>query len=154
MNLIYTLDDLFPVELYNDAKIEHPRLFGNYSPDGILKTAKVGSRVTCNPAPTDTDEDFLLLIDDVLKFQTQVESLGYFLGGSNIPHEDNTLSQDDRFMSFTKEIDGIYVNLIVTQSLIFFEKFMTATHVARRLNILNKEHRIVLFQAILYGNKV
>jgi len=143
-----------PRELYyNDAVSEIARLFGNNTIE-ISNITKVGSRVTCSPPPLDTDEDFLILVKSGEKFEKEVADLYYIKGGSDIPHEDNILSSEDRFMSFVKVIDGVCVNLIVTESLIFFDRFMIATHVSTKLNLMNKEQRIMLFQAILYGNKV
>lgn len=45
------------------------------------------------------------------------------------------------------------VNLIVTQDNKFYDRFMAATSVAKRLNLLDKADRIALFQAVLYGNR-
>lgn len=145
--------------------------------DFIIKIGHCGSRVTCNPAPTNTDDDYMLLVKSFVDFREFMEANGYVLGGSDIGHEDNTLPPDSRFMSFVKDYTPIVqtetvkdffgictpkpkdyvsgqVNLIVTESEIFYDKFMLATHVSTRLNLMEKEHRIVLFQAILYGMKL
>jgi hypothetical protein len=107
----------------------------------------VGSRVTCNPAPTDTDEDFLVLID-VERFSEFYQLLmveGYELGGS-VPLNEKHLDKDDCFSSFTLGD----TNLIVTASEVFFDRFMLATAEAKEKNLLEKSERIALFQSILY----
>jgi hypothetical protein len=43
------------------------------------------------------------------------------------------------------------LNLIVTDQEEFYDKFMLATHVCKSLNVLDKQHRITVFQATLYG---
>lgn len=108
-----------------------------------------GSRVTCNPPPTDTDCDFILLIDDSRwqAFIDEVTHEGWVQGGSNMPDAVNTLPPEKRFLSFVLGQD----NLIVTQSPIFYARFIAATHVAKQLNIMRKADRIMLFQAVLYS---
>lgn len=118
--------------------------------EGCLRAELVGSRVTCNPAPTDTDQDILVLVgkhgfDDLCAWACDE---GYTLDGSEV--EDYfQLSPEDTFQSLSNG----EINFIVTEDPGFFDKFMLATHVAKTLNVMQKEHRIVLFQAILYGNK-
>lgn len=115
-----------------------------------LRIIKVGSRVTCNPAPTDTDQDFLVLVDDSkwIEFCDAIKNDGFELGGSFISDEINYVPDEKRFNSFTRGVD----NLICTRSVVFFDKFMTATALAKRFNLLNKYDRIALFQGVLYGN--
>ena len=43
------------------------------------------------------------------------------------------------------------MNIITTESMEFFDRFMTATALAKRFNLLEKADRIALFQAVLYG---
>jgi len=109
-----------------------------------------GSRVTCVPAPTDTDRDWIVLIKDGAwdEFCTVLFESSWEQGGSSIPNEVNTLDPDERFNSFTFGED----NIIATISTEFYRKFVAATSVAKRLNLLNKDDRIALFQAVLYGN--
>ena len=119
---------------------------------GNLHTAitPVGSRVTCNPAPTDTDRDWLVLVtagrfDD---FADALEAAGWVVGGSRIPNEANRLASCERFNSFVKGID----NIIATESPDFHSRFLAASTLARRFNLLDKKDRISLFQGVLYGN--
>lgn len=114
------------------------------------KVMPVGSRVTCRPAPTDTDADYLVLVADPWAFRGAVFLDGYELGGSLLLDADAPLNSVDRFSSYTKGD----INLIVTGCEQFFNKFVVATHVATRLNLLQKSDRITLFQAILYGTLV
>lgn len=110
----------------------------------------VGSRITCNPAPTDTDEDFLLLAKpgDFALLVGILMDEGWELGGSEIPNEYNSIEPESRFQSFTYGDK----NLIITESNVFFRRFMAATSVCKRLNLMEKTDRIALFQAVLYAN--
>ena len=117
------------------------------------KVTAVGSRVTCNPPPTTTDRDWLVLVseDKFDFFAAELLADGWVVGGSMIPNDENYLPESVRFNSFTKTIDGTPENLIVTVSEEFHRRFLAASAVAKRLNLLDKADRIALFQAVLYG---
>ena len=106
--------------------------------ENVLKLEYVGSRVTCVPAPTDTDEDVLVLTDDITKFVNSCTKAGFKETGSYAGPAFYSLRQGE-------------VNLIITDEEEFYDKFMLATHVCKSLNVLDKQHRIIVFQAILYG---
>jgi len=102
----------------------------------------VGSRVTCNPAPVDTDEDWLIRVSG------EVSNLLAMAG----------FTQEGQLGDYTGNIEGGFqswrkdtVNLIVTSDVGFFDRFVTASLLAARFNLLLKEDRIALFQAVLYG---
>lgn len=118
----------------------------------VYSEALVGSRVTCNPAPTDTDCDVLVKVhyigssgkNDYVtgKYSQMYDVLyrdGWTLGGSG--------QDDSEFESWTKGD----INLILTDSEDFYQKFLAATSVCKRLNLLDKEDRKALFRACLYA---
>ena len=110
----------------------------------------VGSRATCSPPPTDTDQDWLLFVAKD-NYGPLVDSLladGWDVGGSLVPLDESTLPPDWRFNSLKKGID----NIVITDSDIFHARFLAASSVAKRLNLLSKDDRIALFQAVLYAN--
>ena len=112
----------------------------------VIKAVPVGSRVTCNPAPTNTDIDWLVLTTPNLDLLEYLDALGWEWGGSQIH---GSSRKDSEFNSFKKD----KFNLICTDDEDFYDKFVLASSVAKRLNLLEKSHRIILFQAILYGNE-
>jgi hypothetical protein len=107
----------------------------------------VGSRVTCSPASTDTDIDYLVLVESLHTFEAAALSFGWKLGGSKPADEIFVIDKHCQFASVTF---GQY-NVIATTSQVFYGRFMAATGVAKRLNLLNKKDRIMLFQAVLYS---
>lgn len=119
-----------------------------------ISITAVGSRVTCVPAPTDTDRDWLVMVEPgkAIDFDLALIGAGWEMGGSDIPESSNLTPECDRFHSFTKTVDGVTENIIATSSQPFHERFLAATSVAKRLNLLSKNDRIALFQAVLYGN--
>jgi hypothetical protein len=122
-------------------------------PEAIRKTAifvrSVGSRVTCDPPPMDTDQDFLVLLPRSGNIRDLLPADEWELDGSFINDEINRTEPEHRFTSYSRE----FVNLIVTFSPVFAQRFLAASSVAKRLNLLKKEDRIALFQAVLYGNE-
>jgi len=109
--------------------------------DKIKLVVPVGSRVTCDPAPTDTDEDWLVYTEDLATFLGDCVEYGF-------TNESNYIDKESHSNFFSLR-NGRH-NLIVTNRREFYDKFILATHVCKSLNLLNKHNRIVVFQAILY----
>lgn len=107
-----------------------------------------GSRFICNPAPMDTDEDYVVLCRhrDLVELLQLMDTLQFNLGGS-LPADPE---DDSTFKSFKKGD----LNFIITTDAKFYSRFIAATYVAKRMNLLNKADRIALFQAVLYGRTV
>lgn len=118
----------------------------------VTQIVPVGSRVTCWPAPTDTDADYLVYVEaeQAGRFLERMLPEGYVAGGSRVEENSQELiNGESGFVSF---VHG-EVNLIVTSNWTFYRAFLAATSVAKRLNIMDKADRIALFQAVLYGNE-
>lgn len=109
----------------------------------------VGSRETCNPPPQDTDQDVLVLVSPGSGMVIgRLFEHGFQVDGSRIEDPADHLNSEGTFQSFSKGD----LNFIVTCDPTFYARFMAATSVAKRLNLLDKADRIALFQAVLYGN--
>jgi hypothetical protein len=104
----------------------------------------VGSRVSCNPPPTDTDRDILCLVIDADAFAAA--ATGFHWGGSVVGPLSEAIERNV-FVSLRSRD----VNLIVTSDARFAARFLVATRLATQLNLLNKNDRVALFQAVLYG---
>lgn len=102
----------------------------------------VGSRVTCNPAPQDTDEDWLCLVH-ADPAERLIEA-GFSQDGSPQFYTGN---DNGGFRSWRRGD----LNIVTTQDEAFARKFLAATELARRFNLMAKGDRIALFQAVLYG---
>jgi len=106
----------------------------------------VGSRVTCNPAPTDTDQDYLVKSACELDQENIEETLhkdGYVFCGNE---EYDSFGEDSTFTAWRKGD----INYIVTNDEGFFLKFLEATAIAKKYNLLEKQERVDLFQWMLY----
>lgn len=109
----------------------------------------VGSQVTCSPAPPveKSDKDYLVLVWLLNRAERKLSNSGWI-----IERDRGTycgIRNSDFFSA--RKIDSLNKNLIVTNSKTFFKKFMYATEIATRLNLLEKNDRIKLFQFVLYG---
>ena len=102
----------------------------------------VGSRVTCDPAPTDTDEDYLVCGNDSIG--EYLKSIGFKAEGHPKFYTGNN---NGNFQSYRRD----EINIIVTPDADFYDLFKSATELAKRFNLLEKSDRIALFQAVLYG---
>ena len=101
-----------------------------------------GSRYICNPAPMDTDEDWIAL-DVGWHLFTALGKAGF---------EKNTDPElYDAMPDFWAFRLGEF-NVVVTDEKSFFDRFCAATELAKTRNLLIKQDRIALFQSILYGN--
>lgn len=162
--------------------------------DYCIEILPTGSRIICSPPPTNTDEDYLLLVDTatVNKLEERLVQEGFIHGGSFDSrvtqatifspeiNTDNTIiysaSWDiKKYVSkhkkkilpdltefpdlSNKDKLGIFhswkkddLNLILTCSVEYFENFSKATRLAKTLNLINKQDRIFLFEAICFDN--
>jgi hypothetical protein len=115
-------------------------------PSGAI-VVPVGSRVTCNPPPTDTDEDFLVLVKDIQSAVDGLKALGFEHSADPEKVEKYIRLQETTQMRFTSLWFGD-VNYLITDSEFFFERFLTATHICKTLNLLNKADRVMVFEAV------
>lgn len=116
--------------------------------DFCIACVPVGSRVTCNPPPTDTDQDILCLV-------AEDEEEGFF---SWIEQHDWVFEGDAKydltnFTSYRKDTEQGEVNLIVTAKPQWFDAFLDATRECKEKNLLKKSERIEVFEKYIPQNK-
>lgn len=118
-----------------------------------LKWQRVGSSVTCDPVPDGCDFDVLILLppDIAEQFCNLMASIGFDieLGAGYAANCLKDKLNEDAFNSY--RCDDI--NFVVTCSADFYHKFVVATDLAKRFNLLKKPDRIALFQGVLYHNR-
>lgn len=129
----------------------------NLSFDGyVAEILPTGSRVICNPPPVDTDRDYLLYCypENVERVEDALKIVGFKIGGSmnqrkKKPLDDVecTLANKPYMFHSWKKGD---LNLIVTVSREYFERFTFSTNIAKDLNLMDKRDRIMLFENICY----
>lgn len=123
------------------------------------KIFKTGSRVICDPPPTDTDEDYILLIPvaELGPLATHLLIEGYTKGGSLESFEGSPylLPEHEYNSDGSVKTEGLFqswkkgeLNIILTANEQYFDDFIRATFLARALNLTDKEDRVTLFKAL------
>ena len=125
----------------------------NFNVGGVLMIGEaVGSRCTCSPAPTGTDQDWLVRGPDVTTQQGSVrmeqwlaalDCSGWQRCGDGPEHSD----YPDTFYAYRSGED----NLIIAADSHFYDRFKVASRMCQRLNLLEKADRVMVFQGVLYG---
>lgn len=114
--------------------------------DFCLAAVAVGSRVTCNPPPTDTDQDVLCLVEkaELDIFEDYLSDKGWEFEG-----EDYAGTKKGDFMSWRGEHDGTEYNLIITTEEKWFDSFMDATFSCKEKNLMTKAERVAEFDKFM-----
>lgn len=108
--------------------------------DTVILSYPTGSRYICNPAPTDTDNDTVILCNGYYDYASMLINDGWEDCGQQY-------EMPGDFMAFRKDEE----NLIITEDPEFFQTYIRATEGAKVLNLLKKEDRIALFHAIMHA---
>lgn len=101
-----------------------------------------GSSYICNPPVTDTDIDFVIYSQDWDKLHDWCEKNAF-----------KTNFEDYGIEAFRSYKRGV-LNLIVTEDPIFYKRFVKATEIAKKLNLLDKQQRITLFDFVMYESNI
>lgn len=120
---------------------------------GVIGWFETGSRVICNPPVMDTDRDFVIYTDNQRALRKELEFLGYTYSSKDM--EKYKLKATDPFEMYNSfdayRHPDTDENLIVVSNTQDFRRWRVATQVATKLNLTNKNHRIILFRAIRSG---
>jgi hypothetical protein len=138
-------------------RLEDPRVF-DIEGYGQLPAVAVGSRVTCVPAPTDTDQDWLacvprqnwhadMLLDALETSGQWTRCEGQTATVSGTMSRPQSQEYPDDFSAWRMGED----NLIVALERHFYDTFLVASRICQRMNVLRKADRIVIFDAVQYG---
>jgi hypothetical protein len=118
------------------------------------KLVPYGSRFVCDPPTRDTDIDFFFYVDNLKAKELEILLKDH--GFDVVDNLDNFTSSrpswgeandDHRFTSWHKD----KINLVVTSSEVFAQRHITATRICKKLNLLDKKDRVMIYKAVLYG---
>jgi hypothetical protein len=102
----------------------------------------VGSRRTCNPPPTDTDDDWLLSFKDHNAYPVIATLLDMEWSGCG--DREYLATQCGHCRAWRKGD----VNIILAFDHLWFDKFILSTRIAKNLNLMDKADRITLFKTV------
>ena len=111
-----------------------------------------GSRFICDPPVMDTDDDWIILVEDLEYAKYKASRLDWIYSGAGYYREGNEEPELGPFVSM-RHAEG-NSNYIFTEDAEFYERYVAATLLAKKYNLLNKADRIQLFQAVLYGEYI
>lgn len=131
-------DELFP-DCYNTQSRDLAELFLCLDAIPGQQRIPTGSRVICNPPVMNTDEDWFVYVPE----REDVDIL--LLESGFMPIEGG--KDYSAFMSYRK---GIW-NVSVTDDPDLYQRSCVATILATRFNLLVKQDRVDLFNAIQFG---
>lgn len=106
----------------------------------IIRSYPTGSRYICNPPPTDTDNDTVILVNGYYDWENILLDDGWEDCGKEYAFPNS----ECQFKAFRKGEE----NYIVTEEPDFYLSYVKATEGAKALNLLKKEDRVALFDAI------
>lgn len=99
-----------------------------------------GSNWICEPKPEDSDYDYILFCESQELLEKHLIKEGFHCETDG----------DYDAIEFYSWRNGKF-NALVCVKFQFFIKWQLATQVARRLNILDRDDRVALFQVVLYN---
>lgn len=108
--------------------------------DYVVDWSPTGSRYICDPPVTGTDKDTVVLVKR--GYEKSFDSDGFTPQTTRIEYE-----SIGEFVSWRRGDE----NLIATTDEGFYNRFVKATEMAKKANLLKKQDRIDLFQRILYN---
>lgn len=107
---------------------------------------RVGSSVTCEPPVNNTDEDWLILVPDLRWVINELHEACW------------KIAEDEQYISTRTSTQNLFVsakkdrfNLLVTEDIVFYTRFVAASLLSKEMNLLNKTDRVNLHSIILYG---
>lgn len=106
-----------------------------------------GSRYICNPPVTTTDTDWVVLVDSLDKALQECKTKTWETNTED--YSDDEDKPATNWFSVKKKINQELINYIVTDDADNFNNWVTATELAKKLNLVKKEDRISLFEVIV-----
>lgn len=108
----------------------------------------VGSRYTVDPPPTDTDEDWLVLIPE--KHFKNGKAISFLIeNGFDLDNPSAHYRADEGLFNSWRGPEN--TNILITANRNFHNRFLAATSLAKKYNLKTRPERVELFQAVLYG---
>ncbi len=116
-----------------------------YWTDDLILISKTGSRFICDPPPRDTDEDHVLLVEDLATYGQHLLDNGW-----NVTIDVEGYDCDRQEAPFITGRKG-NINLIIYSDVLGYARFVSATLLAKDCNILDKQERVELFRDYCEG---
>ena len=122
--------------------------------EAMLQIVPTGSYFNCSPPVTSTDRDYLIL--SYFNIEAKLIEAGYVQTDSDPTKPKSTTNSipaaknGKDSLLFTSWRRG-NINIILTRDTDHFNKHKIAGYVCKRLNLMKKEDRIMIYDAIMAG---
>jgi hypothetical protein len=110
----------------------------------VIARYPTGSAYTCDPPVLTTDEDWLVLVDDLVRAEVKLLHAGWVhcLDEARYPKgEDNWFA-----------VRNGPINYMVTDDALWYVRAVAATELCRTLNLLGRDARVAIFAAVRDGD--
>lgn len=111
-----------------------------------------GSRFICDPPVLDSDDDWVILVEDLEYAKYKAARLDWYSEDGGYYRVDSGSEEPGPFISL-RHSEG-NSNYIFTDDAEFYDRYVAATLLAKKHNLLNKVDRIQLFHTVLYGEYI
>lgn len=111
-----------------------------------------GSRFICDPPVLDSDDDWVILVEDLEYAKYKAARLDWYSEDDGYYRADSGSEELGPFVSL-RHSEGSS-NYIFTDDAEFYDRYVAATLLAKKHNLLNKVDRIQLFHTVLYGEYI
>lgn len=115
---------------------------------GVVTSSPTGSNYTCDPPVTDTDVDYLVLVQDLWQ---AVEVLERVEDWCLCQGADGAYQNDKEYANTWYAMRKGNINLIMTDDPAWYQRAVHATTVCKQRNILDKADRIIVFRWLRDG---
>ncbi len=114
---------------------------------GVITSSRTGSSYTVEPPVTDTDIDFLVLVQDFHEAIAKLVEQGWTLcSGADGHYEED----EDYSTTWYALRNGVF-NVMVTADSDWYQRAVEATTICKRRNIKDKQDRIIVFRWVRDG---
>ncbi len=118
----------------------------------LKKSFLTGSSFICNPPVLDTDVDICILVENLADTCDILEADGWKVSSDDPEYQCEGSGEID-FITARKGGGGVSTNLIIYDDQRGYTAFQHATLVAKKLNVVDKLDRVLLFQAVCADRK-
>uniref|UniRef100_A0AAU7J8U8 Resolvase/invertase-type recombinase catalytic domain-containing protein n=1 Tax=Xanthomonas phage MK21 TaxID=3148942 RepID=A0AAU7J8U8_9CAUD len=105
---------------------------------GVITYSRTGSSYTVEPPVTDTDIDYLVLVQDFCHAIKTLSKAGWTMCSGDY-------DEDEGFRTAWDALRKGVFNVMVTDDLGWYQRAVDATYICKRRNIKDKKDRIIVF---------
>lgn len=115
--------------------------------NGVITSSRTGSSYTVDPPVTNTDIDYLVLVQDFHEAIAKLVDAGWTLCSGPDGHYEEDEDYSDTWYALRNDV----FNIMVTADSGWYQRAVEATTICKQRNIKDKQDRIVVFRWVRDG---